>query len=88
MWVIFAILLQDPDSESGYGSTDQIESGSETLLNIFSNLLFFQSGANRAQEKVVFIAESSGEAGSVVEVEGDPGQGRQEDRDLYTTRTA
>jgi hypothetical protein len=60
------------------------------LLNLFSKLIiFFQSGANRAQEKVFFIGKiSSDEPGSVVEVEGDPGQGRQEDRDLYTTRTA
>jgi hypothetical protein len=31
-WVIFAFLDLDPDSESGYGSTDLIESGSETLV--------------------------------------------------------
>jgi hypothetical protein len=29
LWVIFALL--DPDSQSGYGPTDVIESGSETL---------------------------------------------------------
>ncbi len=28
LWVIFALLGPDPDSESGYGSTDLIESGS------------------------------------------------------------
>ncbi len=31
MWVIFALLDPDPDSESGSGSTDPIESGSATL---------------------------------------------------------
>ncbi len=30
MWVIFALLNPDPDSESGYGSTDLIVTGSET----------------------------------------------------------
>ncbi len=58
-----------------------------TVKYILKFIFFFQSGANKTQEKVVFIGESSGEADSVV-VEGDPGQGRQEDRDLYTTRTA
>jgi hypothetical protein len=29
LWVIFAFLDPDPDSESEYGSTDLIESGSE-----------------------------------------------------------
>jgi hypothetical protein len=28
LWVIFALLDPDPDSASGYGSTDLIESGS------------------------------------------------------------
>jgi hypothetical protein len=27
LWVIFALLDPDPDSKSGYGSTDLIESG-------------------------------------------------------------
>jgi hypothetical protein len=30
--VIFALLDPDLDSESGYGSTDLVESGSETLI--------------------------------------------------------
>jgi hypothetical protein len=30
LWFIFALLDPDPDSEHGSGSTDQIESGSET----------------------------------------------------------
>jgi hypothetical protein len=30
-WVIFALLDPDPDFKHGYGSTDLIESGSETL---------------------------------------------------------
>jgi hypothetical protein len=29
LWVIFALL--DPDAESGYGSTDLIQSGSESV---------------------------------------------------------
>lgn len=43
--------------------------------------------AAKKQEKVVFIAQSKEEA-AVVKVEGDPGQGREEDRDLYTTRSS
>ena len=35
MWVIFALLDPDPDSEYGSGSTDPIESGSATLIYIF-----------------------------------------------------
>jgi hypothetical protein len=31
LWVIFSLLDPDPDSEVGYGSTDLIGSGSETL---------------------------------------------------------
>ncbi len=31
LWVIFALLNPDPDSENGSGSTDLIESGSGTL---------------------------------------------------------
>jgi hypothetical protein len=30
LWVIFALLDPDPDSEYGSGSTDPIESGSNT----------------------------------------------------------
>jgi hypothetical protein len=39
LWVIFALLDLDPnpDSESGYGSTDLIESGSEALLQRLSS---------------------------------------------------
>ncbi len=32
LWVIFALLDPDPDSKYGTGSTDLIESGSETLV--------------------------------------------------------
>jgi hypothetical protein len=32
LWVIFALLDPDPDSECGSGSTDLLESGYETLL--------------------------------------------------------
>jgi hypothetical protein len=32
MWVIFALLDPDPVSESGYGSTDMIKSGSERQM--------------------------------------------------------
>jgi hypothetical protein len=32
-WVIFALLDPDPDSEYGSGSTDPIESGSDTVLD-------------------------------------------------------
>ncbi len=32
LWVIFALLDPDPDSKNGSGSTDLIESGSETLI--------------------------------------------------------
>jgi len=45
-----------------------------------------QSGASRKEEKILFL-EASSVAGQE-EVEGDPGQGREEDKDLYTTRTA
>jgi hypothetical protein len=34
LWVIFALLDPDPDSESGYGFTDPTESGSETLTKL------------------------------------------------------
>jgi hypothetical protein len=33
LWVIFALLDPDPDSEYGSGSTDPIESGSATLIS-------------------------------------------------------
>jgi hypothetical protein len=33
LWVIFALLDPDPDSEYGFGSTDLIESGSITDPN-------------------------------------------------------
>jgi hypothetical protein len=38
LWVIFALLNPDPDSESGSGSTDPIESGpgSATLVNKYT----------------------------------------------------
>ena len=52
--------------------------------------MLFQSGTTvKKQEKVVFIPESKEEeevAG--MKMEGDPGQGKEEDKDLYTTRTA
>jgi hypothetical protein len=32
LWAIFALLDPDPDSDSESGSTDLIESGSETLV--------------------------------------------------------
>jgi hypothetical protein len=44
----------------------------------------FQNGATKKREKVVFVGEST----DTLKVEGDPGQGREEDKDLYTTRTS
>jgi hypothetical protein len=35
MWVIFALLDPDPDSEYGSRSTDPIESGSATLVSCY-----------------------------------------------------
>jgi hypothetical protein len=39
LWVIFALLDQDPDSESGSGSTDPIESGSSATLVLLMSLV-------------------------------------------------
>ena len=54
--------------------------------------MLFQSGTTvKKQEKVVFIPESKEEEEVEVagmKMEGDPGQGKEEDKDLYTTRTA
>ena len=51
--------------------------------------MLFQSGTTvKKQEKVVFIPESKEEEVAGMKMEGDPGQGKEEDKDLYTTRTA
>lgn len=44
-----------------------------------------ESEANKKHEEIVFIGANSD---APREVEGDPGQGKEEDKDLYTTRTA
>jgi hypothetical protein len=40
LWVIFALIDPDRDSEYGSGATDLIESGSETLLANWFTMLF------------------------------------------------
>jgi hypothetical protein len=40
LWAIFALLNPDPDFESGYGSTDLIESGSNPFPDPGSETLF------------------------------------------------
>ncbi len=58
LWVIFALLDPDPDSESG--STDLIQSGSETLVfggmaRLRSELAFMSSGIGLGFDYITFV---------------------------------